>query len=96
MSSEIDELVNKLMSRFKQSIPEQPKIDQVGLIKAVTDAVKEIPITVVHHSPKDALNCPQCKPELDEIIGKAKDEGAELALQLNKRIEELAKLRRSV
>tara|TARA_Y100000310_G_scaffold331094_1_gene404047 strand:+ start:900 stop:1265 length:366 start_codon:yes stop_codon:yes gene_type:complete len=78
------------------------KIDKLESV--TTDQIKDIvtgvfeknPATVTHHDPEDAENCPNCKPKLERIINRAKDESHQHGYELGQAANKLLNLQTKV
>lgn len=42
---------------------------------AVEQAIKEHPISIIHHDPEEARTCQTCKPKLDAMLNEAQEKG---------------------
>ena len=80
--SDVDKLAEQIVERLKPHLrPSNLEHDTGGdrrtmiHIDDLKKALQEAPIQIIHHSPKDAATCPNCKPELDDMLNEAREQG---------------------
>ena len=72
-----EQIAEKLRPAFEKLPPGNKSHDENRQFTAqlLREIIKEAPIQIIHHSPKDAATCPNCRPELDAMLNEAREQG---------------------
>ena len=84
------QLAEKLRAKLDSSQTRSPKEVYTEIAQMIAGAIRETPFQVIHHSPKDALNCPNCKPEYDVLLNEAREQGYRVGA-VNARLDAIRK-----